>query len=58
MVHLLSSGLQFTDLEPGQQVILAHTLTQVRLGNGVQFGGWHCKESRILTGREYDAPYD
>lgn len=35
MVHLLSSGLQFTDLEPGQQVILAHTLTQVGLGNGV-----------------------
>lgn len=57
MVHLLSSGLQFTDLEPSHKVILAHTLTQVGLSNGVQFGGWHCKVSEILIGQEYGAPY-
>lgn len=39
--HSLSSGLQLTDLEPDQQVILADTLTQVGLGDGVQLGGWN-----------------
>lgn len=48
LVHLLSSWLQFTDLKPGQQVILAYTLTQVGFGDGVQFSGWHCRKNETL----------
>ena len=39
--HSLSSGLKLADLKPDQQVILADTLTQVGLGDGVQLGGWN-----------------
>ena len=39
--HSLSGGLQLTDLKPDQQVVLADTLTQVGLGDGVQLGGWN-----------------
>lgn len=35
----LSGGLQLADLKPDQQVVLAHTLAQVGLGDGVQLGG-------------------
>lgn len=36
--HSLSGGLQFADLKPDQQVVLADALTQVGLGDGVQLG--------------------
>lgn len=52
LVDLLSSWLQFADLKPGQQVILAHTLTQVGLGDGVEFSGRHCRKSEILKTQE------
>lgn len=39
VLNLLSGGLQLTDLKPDQQVVLAHALAQVGLGDGVQLGG-------------------
>lgn len=39
--HSLSGGLQLTDLKPDQKIVLAHTLTQVGLGDGVQLSGWN-----------------
>lgn len=39
--HSLSSGLKLADLKPDQQIVLADTLTQVGLGDGVQLGGWN-----------------
>lgn len=39
--HSLSGRLQLTDLKPDQKIVLAHTLAQVGLGDGVQLGGWN-----------------
>lgn len=41
MQDLLSSRLQFTDLKPDEQVVLADTVTQVGLGDGVKFSCWY-----------------
>lgn len=44
-MNSLSGGLQLADLKPDQQVVLAHTLAQVGLGDGVQLGGRYWKTS-------------
>lgn len=47
--HSLSGGLQLADLEPHQQVVLAHTLAQVGLADGVELGGWYWGETHTET---------